>query len=53
MLGHLSLHFQNFEKCSSHCCGDITFSVLDLIAPLSDLKWDQKSFGFSVRSDSF
>ena len=33
--------------------GEITFGVLDLIAPLKYFKWDQKSVEFSVRSDSF
>ena len=45
--------YNNFEKCSAHCCGEITLSILDLIAPLSGFKWDQKSFAFSVTSDSF
>ena len=33
--------YNSFEKCSTHCCGEITFGVLDLIA-----------FGFSVSSYS-
>ena len=45
--------YNNFEKCLTHCCGKIAFGVLDLIAPHSDFKWNQKSFGFSVSSDSF
>ena len=45
--------YNNFEKCSTPCCGGIIiFDVLDLLAPLSDFKWDQDSFGSSVSSDS-
>ena len=48
VLTRLSFHFQNITILKSVQPIEITFGVFDLIAPLSDFKWDQKSFGFSV-----